>query len=190
MTIIRAWWHIFGLKNNKSDVTFIRDLRVCIVLSCAFWKAFRPKPPVIALRVIYAKDIPIYLISEGNETQEVQKFLLQCNKNSCLPFVSLFGPSGPSKLWGFRPSTPQKTSMEQRPLHGDPLKAIFSEGLLFFVAFLQTSTDGTTHTSSHIQNHFTTNHYLVSFFLPKKTSSSHTVGCTRLYCHTPLTPLN
>ena len=28
MTIITAWWHIFELKINYSDVTLIRDLRV------------------------------------------------------------------------------------------------------------------------------------------------------------------
>ena len=133
------------------------------------------------------------MISEGNETQEVQKFLLSLIRLSVLKIMPTFC----FVVWSFwafqalrlRPSTPQKTSMEQRPLHGDPLKAIFLKGFFSLLLFLQTSTDGTTHTSSHIQNHFTTNHYLVSFFLPKKTSS-HTVGCTRLYCHTPLTPLN
>ena len=131
-----------------------------------------------------------YLISEGNETQEVQKFLLQCNKNSCLPFVSLFGPSGPSKLWGLDHRPLRRRPWSRGHCTVTPSRLFFLKGFFSLLLFLQTSTDGTTHTSSHIQNHFTTNHYLVSFFLPKKTSSSHTVGCTRLYCHTPLTPLN
>ena len=78
---------------------------------------------------------------------------------------------------------PSSEALDHRPLRRrpwsrghctvTPSRLFFLKGFFSLLLFLQTSTDGTTHTSSHIQNHFTTNHYLVSFFLfPRKPAAA------------------
>ena len=108
---------------------------ICIVLSWAFWKAFRPKPPVIALRVIYAKNIPFLFDFRRQRNPRSAEISIAMELKLMPTFCFVVWSFWAFQALRLRPSTPQKTSMEQRPLHGDPLKAIFSEGLLFFVAF-------------------------------------------------------